>query len=78
MSKTRLIAVISAVLFLRWLAVGHVALTVAGATVSVPALAAGFLAPVIGLTRTADFYGAGVVLLALSTLIVNHVRQRPM
>jgi cyanate permease len=44
---------------------------------SVPALAAGFLAPVIGLTRTADFYGAGVILLALSTLIVNHLRQRP-
>ncbi len=39
MSKTRLIAVISAVLFLRWLAVGHVAVTVAGATVLVPALA---------------------------------------
>ena len=38
MSKTHLIAVISAVLFLRWLAVGHVALTVAGATVIVPAL----------------------------------------
>jgi uncharacterized membrane protein YccF (DUF307 family) len=38
-SRARLIAVISAVLFLRWLAVGHVALTVAGATVSVPALA---------------------------------------
>lgn len=44
---------------------------------SVPALAAGFLAPVIGLTRTADFYGAGVILLAISTLIVNLVRQRP-
>jgi uncharacterized membrane protein YccF (DUF307 family) len=39
MSKTRLIAVISAVLFLRWLAVGHLTLTVAGATISVPALA---------------------------------------
>ena len=39
MSKPHLIAVISAVLFLRWLAVGHVALTVAGATIIVPALA---------------------------------------
>jgi hypothetical protein len=27
---------------------------------SIPALVAGFLAPAIGLTRTADFYGAGV------------------
>jgi Major Facilitator Superfamily len=38
---------------------------------SVPALVAGFLAPVVGLTRTADFYGAGVILLAISSLIVN-------
>jgi MFS family permease len=43
---------------------------------SVPALAAGFLAPVIGLTRTADFYGAGVILLAISTLVVNLLRHR--
>ena len=39
MSKAHLTTVASAVLFLRWLATGHVALTVAGATVSVPALA---------------------------------------
>ena len=38
MSKARLIAVVVVVLFLRWLAVGHVAVSVAGATVSVPAL----------------------------------------
>jgi MFS family permease len=43
---------------------------------SVPALAAGFLAPVVGLTRTADFYGAGVILLAISTFVVNFLRQR--
>jgi len=43
---------------------------------SVPALAAGFLAPVVGLTRTADFYGAGVILLAISSLIVNLPRHR--
>jgi MFS family permease len=36
---------------------------------SVPALAAGFLAPVVGLTRTADYYGTGVILLAVSTLV---------
>ena len=43
---------------------------------SIPALAAGFLAPVVGLTRTADFYGVGVILLAVSTLIVNVARKR--
>lgn len=43
---------------------------------SVAALAAGFLAPVIGLTRTADFYGAGVILLAISTLVVNWLLSR--
>jgi len=44
---------------------------------SVPALVAGFLAPVVGLTRTADFYGAAVILLAISTLIVNVLRRQP-
>ena len=39
MSKAHLTALVSAVLFLRWLAAGHVTLAVAGATVSVPALA---------------------------------------
>jgi hypothetical protein len=43
---------------------------------ALPALAAGFLAPVVGLTRTADFYGAGVILLAISTLVVNALRRR--
>ncbi len=43
---------------------------------SIAALAAGFLAPVIGLTRTADFYGAGVILLAISTLVVNWLLSR--
>jgi MFS family permease len=43
---------------------------------SIPALVAGFLAPVIGLTRTADFYGAGVILLAIITLIANVLRQK--
>ena len=38
---------------------------------SLPALAAGFLAPVIGLTRTADFYGVGVILLAATSLILR-------
>jgi MFS family permease len=43
---------------------------------SIPALVAGFLAPAIGLTRTADFYGAGVILLAISTLVVNFLRPK--
>jgi hypothetical protein len=43
---------------------------------SVPALAAGFLAPIVGLPRTADFYGAGVMLLAITTLVVNLLRRR--
>jgi hypothetical protein len=43
---------------------------------SIPALAAGFLAPVVGLTRVADFYGVGVILLAISTLVVRLLRRR--
>jgi hypothetical protein len=43
---------------------------------SLPALAAGFLAPVIGLTRTADFYGVGVILLAATSLILR-IDPRP-
>ena len=43
---------------------------------SIPALAAGFLAPIVGLTRTADFYGAGVILLAAGSLVVTFVRRR--
>jgi MFS family permease len=43
---------------------------------SLPALAAGFLAPVVGLTRTADFYGAGVILLAITSLGITLLRSR--
>jgi len=39
MSKAHLTALVSALLVLRWLATGHVAVTVGGATISVPALA---------------------------------------
>jgi MFS family permease len=42
---------------------------------SLPALAAGFLAPVFGLTRTTEFYGAGVILLAITSLIVKTLRR---
>jgi len=39
MSLTRPAAAVIAVLFARWLATGHLTATVAGATISVPALA---------------------------------------
>src|SRR6266576_2937358 len=43
---------------------------------SLPALAAGFLAPIVGLTRTADFYGIGVILLAITSLAIMLLRGR--
>jgi len=43
---------------------------------SLPALAAGFLAPIVGLTRTADFYGLGVILLAITSLGITLLRSR--
>jgi hypothetical protein len=46
MSKARLTALVSALLFLRWLATGHVALTVGGLTATVPALAVAAVAVV--------------------------------
>jgi MFS family permease len=44
---------------------------------SLPALAAGFLAPIVGLTRTADYYGIGVILLAVTSLAITLFRDRP-
>jgi MFS family permease len=43
---------------------------------SLPALAAGSLAPIVGLTRTADFYGVGVILLAVTSLAITLFRGR--
>jgi hypothetical protein len=43
---------------------------------SLPALAAGFLAPIVGLTRTADFYGIGVILLAVASLAITLFQGR--
>ena len=43
---------------------------------NLPALAAGFLAPIVGLTRTADFYGIGVILLAITSLAITLLRGR--
>src|SRR5882724_5278741 len=43
---------------------------------SLPALAAGFLAPIVGLTRTADVYGVGVILLAITSLGITLLRSR--
>jgi hypothetical protein len=41
-----------------------------------PALAAGFLAPVVGRTRTANFYGIGVILPAIASLAITLFRNR--
>ena len=41
---------------------------------SLPSLAAGFLAPIAGLTLTAEFYGIGVVLLAVFSLGITLLR----
>jgi MFS family permease len=41
---------------------------------SIPALVAGFLAPIAGLTRTTDFYGIAVILLALTSLAITILR----
>jgi len=54
MSKAHLTALVSALLFLRWLATGHVALTVGGLTATIPALA---VAAVAVLTVTAAAAG---------------------
>ncbi len=54
MSKTHLTALVSALLFLRWLATGHVAVTAGGLTATVPALA---VAAVAALTVTAAAVG---------------------
>jgi len=43
---------------------------------SLSALAAGFLAPIVGLTRTADFYGIGVILLAITSLAITLLQGR--
>jgi hypothetical protein len=43
---------------------------------SLPAVAAGFLAPIVGLTRTADLYGIGVILLAVTSLAITLLRGR--
>ncbi len=54
MSKTHLTVLVSALLFLRWLATGHVAVTAGGLTATVPALA---VAAVAALTVTAAAVG---------------------
>ena len=42
---------------------------------SLPAVLAGFLAPLVGLTRTAVLYGTGVILLALVSLAATAFRR---
>jgi hypothetical protein len=46
MTKARLTALVSALLFLRWLAVSHVTVTACGLTATVPALAIAIAAAV--------------------------------
>jgi hypothetical protein len=43
---------------------------------SIPAVLAGFLAPVIGLTSAADFYGIAVIFLSLASLAATTFRKR--
>jgi MFS family permease len=42
---------------------------------SLPAVLAGFLAPIVGLTTAADFYGIGVILLAVGSLAATTLRR---
>ena len=43
---------------------------------SLPAVLAGFLAPIVGLTTAADFYGIGVILLAVGSLAATMLRRK--
>jgi MFS family permease len=45
---------------------------------SLPAVLAGFLAPIVGLTRAADFYGVAVIALALASLAAMALRKKLM
>jgi MFS family permease len=42
---------------------------------SLPAVLAGFLAPMVGLTTAADFYGIGVIVLAVGSLAATMRRR---
>ena len=66
MNRARLITAISLALFLRWLAVGHVALTVAGASITLPAL----------LLVTAAIIAAAGALVALAVALARADRLR--
>jgi MFS family permease len=43
---------------------------------SLPAVLAGFLAPIVGLTTAADFYGIGVIVLAVGSLAATMLRRK--
>jgi MFS family permease len=43
---------------------------------SLPAVIAGFLAPIVGLTTAADFYGTGVIVLAVGSLAATMLRRK--
>ncbi len=43
---------------------------------TLPAMLAGFPAPVVGLTTAADFYGTAVIVLALASLAATALRTK--
>jgi Na+/melibiose symporter-like transporter len=43
---------------------------------SLPGVLAGLLAPIVGLTTAADFYGIGVILLAVGSLASTMFRRK--
>jgi hypothetical protein len=73
MTRSRLITAVSLALFLRWLATGHVAFTVAGATVVIPALAiaAACLIALAGVTVAVVVYRVRVIALARTTRVTR-------
>jgi hypothetical protein len=43
---------------------------------SLPAVLAGFLAPIVGLTTAANVYGIGVIILAVGSLTATMLRRK--
>jgi hypothetical protein len=43
---------------------------------SLPAVLAGLLAPIVGLITSADFYGIGVILLAVGSFTATMLRRK--
>lgn len=43
---------------------------------SLPAVLAGYVAPLVGLTQAVNFYGSAVIVMALSSLLATAVSRR--